>query len=605
MTPIPRANSKKTIDIQTHHGFSQSPTNANVIFGGRPVFSDALSTSPSFSNIDAGSPNHSGSHFIVKPNVAHKLAAEEEELIKRHSPTFKPHPDDFLKAGHGAAPTSSGPLMLSLTEESYGAIDDVMDSETESIVEIAKAWDDAVDNNEILTSFANECKYVLANAGPLVFTFLLQSTLTASSVFFVGHLGKSYLAAVSLGSMTISITGIAFIQGMATCLDTLCPQSYGAKQYTLVGEYLQKCIAMTLVYFIPIGLLWLFSEPLFYYIVPKDDPAVAALAASYLKVALCGIPGFTCFECGKRFVQAQGIYSASSYVLFFCAPFNMLLTYLLVWHPSFGFGYIGAAISVATTQWLMAILLLSYVRFVDGMKCWGGISSNIFKNWGPMISLAIPGVIMIEAEFFAFEILTFCASVLGTTQLATQSVVSVVATSIYQIPFSVSIVSSNRIANFIGASLTQNARIAKKAGLIISIFVGLFDGLGLYLMRNHVGPGFSEDPDVIAMCLKTIPVIALLCCVDAPSAMMGGILRGFGRPKIGGYFNLFFFYFQALPLAVFLGFKCGLGIEGFWISMSIAILLICSCEYIYVQTVDWDKLVEEAKSRQGIERIDP
>lgn len=42
--------------------------------------------------------------------------------------------------------------MLSLTEESYGAIDDVMDSETESIVEIAKAWDDAVDNNEILTS---------------------------------------------------------------------------------------------------------------------------------------------------------------------------------------------------------------------------------------------------------------------------------------------------------------------------------------------------------------------------------------------------------------------------------------------------------------------
>lgn len=141
-----------------------------------------------------------------------------------------------------------------------------------------------------------------------------------------------------------------------------------------------------------------FSEPLFYYIVPKDDPAVAALAASYLKVALCGIPGFTCFECGKRFVQAQGIYSASSYVLFLCS-FQYALTYLLVWHPSFGFGYIGAAISVATTQWLMAILLLSYVRFVDGMKCWGGISSNIFKNWGPMISLAIPGVIMIEAEF--------------------------------------------------------------------------------------------------------------------------------------------------------------------------------------------------------------
>jgi len=41
-------------------------------------------------------------------------------------------------------------------------------------------------------------------------------------------------------------------------------------------------------------------------------------------------------------------------------------------------------------------------------------------NWLPMIRLALPGLLMVEAECLAFEILTLAASYFGTSHLAAQ-----------------------------------------------------------------------------------------------------------------------------------------------------------------------------------------
>lgn len=56
----------------------------------------------------------------------------------------------------------------------------------------------------------------------MILTFLLQYSLPVASIFTVGHIGKTELGAVSLASMTASITGYAVYQGLATSLDTLC-----------------------------------------------------------------------------------------------------------------------------------------------------------------------------------------------------------------------------------------------------------------------------------------------------------------------------------------------------------------------------------------------
>lgn len=75
-----------------------------------------------------------------------------------------------------------------------------------------------------------------------------------------------------------------------------------------------------------------------------------------------------------------------------------------------------------------------------------------------MIRLALPGMIMIEAQFSVLEILTIAAGRFGTAQLAAQSVLVTVTSTSFNIPFPLAIATSTRVANLIGAHLSDAAR---------------------------------------------------------------------------------------------------------------------------------------------------
>lgn len=183
--------------------------------------------------------------------------------------------------------------------------------------------------------------------------------------------------------MTANILCYAPMQGLATSLDTLCAQAYGSGHKHLVGLQLQRMIYFLWSLVIPASVLFFFAEDILMHIVP--DPRSAELAGLYLRIVTIGVPGFAAFEAGKRFVQSQGLFVATTYVLIIAAPLNILVNWLLVWH--FEWGFVGAPISVAITQTLMPLLLLAYVVFVDGSQCWGGFTRRALTNWGEFDNL--------------------------------------------------------------------------------------------------------------------------------------------------------------------------------------------------------------------------
>lgn len=262
--------------------------------------------------------------------------------------------------------------------------------------------------------------------------------------------------------MTAAITCLAPFQGLATSLDTLCAQAYGSGHKHLVGLQFQRMTCFLFVLAVPVAVFYWFSEGVIRALVP--EPESARLAGSYLRVMIFSIPGFILFEGGKRFTQAQGLFRATTYVLLIVAPFNVFLSWLLVWKLEFGF--VGAPMAVAISNNLLPIFLFLYVRFVNGRQCWGGFSRRAFSNWWIMIRLALPGMIMVEAEWLAFEILTLMASRFGPEYLAAQSVVTTITTLSYEIPFPMSIAASTRIANLIGAGLVEPA---KMTGVVVSL----------------------------------------------------------------------------------------------------------------------------------------
>ena len=116
---------------------------------------------------------------------------------------------------------------------------------------------------------------------------------------------------------------------------------------------------------------------------------------TFLRYLLLGAPAFIAFEGLKKYLQAQGIMQASTYVLMIASPLNFVMNYTLVHVEPVCLGFIGAPIATSISYWIMLILLVLYTWKVKGHEAWGGWTSEAFKNWWPFLRLAIPGALMI------------------------------------------------------------------------------------------------------------------------------------------------------------------------------------------------------------------
>lgn len=446
-------------------------------------------------------------------------------------------------------------------------------------------------NDLVTTSNRQEYRFLIKSTVPVSLTFLLEYFLSATTIFVIGHLGSSELAAMSLVNVTVGVSGYAIIIGIATCLDTLAAQAYGRGDYKMVGIHTQRCALFLFLLNIPLCLLWIYSKPLLKLIVPQ--PELREMAPQCLRIFALGLPGYTIFEVAKHYLQVQNNFHAPTYILIAVTPLNILLNYFLVWDERFGFGIYGAPIAVATIDWVMAIMLLLYIKYVDGMKCWTPITMAAFKDWWQMIRFAVSGVIMVEAEWLAFDFLTMASSQFGTNILAAQSVMTTLMSLSYQIPMSMGIACCTRVGNLIGAGAPEAAKRAANTGLKGSLFTGGFNAIMSYLFRYQIGKIFTNEERVLEIIAATIPIAALVQFNDSLGAVTGGVLRGQGRQYIGSIVNVVGYYGIMVPLAWFFAFNLGFELKGLWSGMLIGLLLVSSAQLFFVKISSWEKICED------------
>ncbi len=249
----------------------------------------------------------------------------------------------------------------------------------------------------------------------------------------------------------------------------------------------------------------------------------------------------------------------------------------------------------------MPLGLLCYTIYDQKvLKCWpqNFQVNQAFTNWSKMIHLALPGVVMVEAEFLGFEIVTLMASRLGTTELASQSVVCSIAALAYQVPFSVSIATATRVANYIGASLVVNAKKCCTASMNLGLIIGIINSLIILKFRYQITSFFTNDEEVISKVAGVLPLLSIMEIIDCLNACSAGCLRGQGVQKIGSYINIFSFYVVGLPISYIMTFKYDMNIAGLWIGIISGLISMCLLQfYIVFIGADWDKIVVDARKR--------
>lgn len=442
------------------------------------------------------------------------------------------------------------------------------------------------------TTFEKEYKTIAGYSIPLIFTFLLEQIFPLVCSLTVGHLGKTELAAVSLASMTSNIT-LAIFAGIATSLDTLCPQAFGAGRYYSVGVHLQRCILMSFLIYIPFAIFWWYSKECLSLVVPEKE--LILLTSKFLRVLILGAPAYILFENLKRYLQCQGIFDAGIYVLIICAPTNVLISYTLVWNKYIGVGFLGAAIAVVINFWMMFLLLLAYTIKFNGKKCWGGFSKKALTHWKDLWHLASSGIVMLEAEELSYELLTLFSSYFGVDYLAAQSAMSTTAALLYMIPFAIGISTSTRIANYIGAKKPECANISGRVGLTYSFGAGLFNCFLLIFGRNYIAGIFTKDENVQNLIRQVLPLVGVVQNFDALNAVAGSCLRGQGMQALGSLVNLITYYIFAIPLAFILGWALDLKLYGLWIGIGSGMLIIGVVEAYYVLFPDWVHIMNYAE----------
>jgi len=121
----------------------------------------------------------------------------------------------------------------------------------------------------------------------------------------IGHISTTALAAVTLGTMTASVTGFSIIIGFSTALDTMLPSAWTSGTPSLVGLLTLRMtvlMAMILVVSIhkllqhlitplqPIFALWINAESIL--LALRQEPEIAQLAALYLRWYSLGLPAY-------------------------------------------------------------------------------------------------------------------------------------------------------------------------------------------------------------------------------------------------------------------------------------------------------------------------
>ncbi|KAJ4973054.1 hypothetical protein NE237_006228 [Protea cynaroides] len=441
-----------------------------------------------------------------------------------------------------------------------------------------------------------EVKRQLWLAGPLITISLLQYCLQLIAIMFVGHLGELALSGASMATSFGVVTGFSLLLGMGSALDTFCGQSYGAKQYHMLGIHMQRAMFVILLVCIPLAFIWANMGRILLAI--GQDPEISAEAGVYARATIPSLFGYGLLQCLVKFLQTQNIVFPMIISSGIAALLHIIICWILVFKT--GLGIKGAALANSISYWNNVIFLALYVMFSPACKkTWTGFSKEAFNGLLNFIKLAVPSAIMVCLEMWSFEMLLLLSGFLPNPKLQT-SVLSIslnTAALVWMIPFGLGASISTRVSNELGAGNPQTARLAVLVVLVMAITEGFIVGIMMIFLRNVWGYAYTNEEEVANYVANMLPVLAVSNFLDGIQGVLSGTARGCGWQKIGAFINLGAYYLVGIPCAILLAFVLHIGGMGLWYGIICALCVQVFSLLIVTFRSNWEREAQKATVR--------
>ncbi|KAG8647994.1 protein DETOXIFICATION 21 isoform X2 [Manihot esculenta] len=404
-----------------------------------------------------------------------------------------------------------------------------------------------------------ETKKMWIVAGPAIFTRFSTFGISVISQAFVGHIGSTELAGYSLVVTVLLRFANGILLGMASALETLCGQSYGAKQYHMLGIYLQRSwIVLTMC---AICLLPLFIFTTYILRALGQDESIVEVAGNIslwlIPVMFSFIPSFTC----QMYLQAQSKNMIIAYLAAFSLSIHILLSWLLT--VKYKFGIPGAMASTILAYWIPNIGQLAFVTCGGCPETWKGFSFLAFKDLFPIIKLSLSSGAMLCLELWYSTVLILLTGNMKNAEVSIDALAICLNINGWEmmISFGFLAAASVRVSNELGRGSSKDAKFSIVVTVLTSFIIGFILFLVFLSLRGKLAYLFTENPKVADAVSDLSPLLAFSILMNSIQPVLSGVAVGAGWQSIVAYVNIACYYLVGIPVGVVLGYVIHLQVK--------------------------------------------
>ena len=177
---------------------------------------------------------------------------------------------------------------------------------------------------------------------------------------------------------------------------------------------------------------------------------------------------------------------------FIASILHLVLAYHFVFEKNMDVKGLGLAISIANFS-KTAIVVVFICLNKEIRKSVTMMTMNAFAEWREYLGYSIPVIIILCSEWWAYEVITVLAGLIGVEEQACQTIVSIVLSCFFEFPLAVSEVTSSLVGNCIGAG---NVELAKRFYRMTSL-------IALFVVTSVIGFIFLARFSIVELCTKS------------------------------------------------------------------------------------------------------
>lgn len=449
-------------------------------------------------------------------------------------------------------------------------------------------------------------KNIIVLTIPIITANIIANVYYVIDMIFVGRLGPSALAAVSMGGILMSLTWTLLI-GLEIGASSLTARFYGARETDMVERIIIHSLFLAFIISFLLFIFGIFGTPACLRLLGSSGE-VFHLGVTYTRIVFCGAGGLIFLFVINSIFRGSGDVKTPMITLGVSSLLNIVLDPLLIFGlgPFPALGVKGAAIATVTGQAVGAvcnliILFKGYSRIKVSFRF---IANNFYR-----FTLSTPGLpASIKPNLHILKTLTsislfgsiqnFIYTVSGLVLMRMVTSFGTPAVAAYGIGLRIDIMImlpgwaigaavSTILGQNLGAHQPERAEKTGWYGAVLYLALLLLLCSGLWAGAQHVISLFNNDPMVVAIGKSYIRIVSIGYLFLSLSLILNMAMNGAGYTFVPMILIAAALLCCRIPAAFILMKFMHMETQGIWIAIAGSIILQAFLAAIWFYRGNW------------------